>query len=102
MADVREYIEAINRGEIPAERELLTEDQRFDDLVMTRLRTAEGIDLNKLKADFGKNYLSFLLREAEPHIRGGRLRWDKEKETLSLTRKGIFVSDGVMSDLMHV
>ncbi len=102
VADVREYIEAINHGEIPSERELLTEDQRFDDLVMTRLRTAEGINLNKLKTDFGDGYLSFLLREAEPHIRGGRLRWDKEKDTLSLTRKGIFVSDGVMSDLMHV
>ena len=102
VADVRKYMEAIENDTIPAEKETLTTDQRFDDMVMTRLRTAEGIELDRVRNDFGEEYLEFLLSEAKPHIRGGRLETDKEKGTLKLTRKGIFVSDGVMSDLMHV
>lgn len=102
VADVRKYMEAIENDTIPAEKETLTIDQRFDDTIMTRLRTNEGIHLDMVRKDFGESYLKFLLSEAKPHIEGGRLEIDKETGALKLTRKGIFVSDGVMSDLMHV
>ena len=95
ISDVREYCRRIENGESPVEeREVLDEDTRFNDLVMTRLRTCEGIDISN--APFRQQ----LLRDAEKHLRGGLLILDGNR--LRLTRKGLFVSDMVMSDLMRV
>ncbi len=102
VADVRKYIAAIAEGRAPAEREVLTRDMMFDDTVMTRLRTKEGIDLGMIRREFGKEYYDFLMREAGRHVTGGLLHMDESRQTLSLTRRGLFVSDSVMSDLMHV
>ena len=102
VADVRKYIAAIAEGRVPAEREVLTRDMMFDDTVMTRLRTKEGIDLGMIRRKFGREYSDFLMREAGRHVTGGLLHMDENRQTLSLTRRGLFVSDSVMSDLMHV
>lgn len=102
ISDIRKYIGQINMGIIPAEIEILSQDSMFDDMITTRLRTLEGIDLKSVKKDFGSSYYDFLIKESKRHIAGGLLRYDKESETLSLTRKGLYVSDDIMSDLMHV
>ena len=49
VASVTEYI-----GGAPAEAETLTDRDRFNEYVMTRLRTAEGIDLREAERLFGK------------------------------------------------
>lgn len=100
--DIKEYIRAIENGTVPAEVEQQTIDNAFDDTVMTGLRTCEGVDLKEISERFGNEYAEYLMREAAPHIRGGRLQLSADGNRLSLTREGIFVSDSVMSDLMHV
>ena len=96
VADIQQYIQAIQRGEIPAEREFLTDDLRYNDLVTTAMRTREGIALNQLK----DKYKDYLLKQAQNHITYGLLTLiDK---SIALTKKGLFVSDSVMSDLMLV
>ena len=67
---------------------------------MTRLRTCEGIDMTVIKKNFGEDYLAFLYTEAAPHIGNGLMTL--EGSHLHLTRKGLFVSDSIISDLMHV
>ena len=100
--DIKEYINAIESGRVPAEVEKQTKDNAFDDTVMTGLRTCEGIDLKRIMERFGNEYAGFLMKEAAPHIKEGRLKLSADGNHLSLTRKGLFVSDSVMSDLMHV
>lgn len=100
IADIREYIESINKGIIPMEREELDTDTCYNDTVMTALRTCEGIDLYKLEKAFGKQYVNYLLTNAERHISSGNLCLSQSN--LSLTRNGLFISDGIMSDLMKV
>ncbi|MBQ2344427.1 MAG: radical SAM family heme chaperone HemW [Prevotella sp.] len=96
VADIQQYIQVIQRGEIPAEREFLTDDLRYNDLVTTAMRTREGIALNQLK----DKYKDYLLKQAQNHITYGLLTLiDK---SIALTKKGLFVSDSVMSDLMLV
>lgn len=100
IADIREYTESINKGVIPMEREELATDTCYNDTVMTALRTCEGIDLYKLEKTFGKQYVNYLLTNAERHISSGNLCLSQSN--LSLTRNGLFISDGIMSDLMKV
>lgn len=96
VADVQQYIQAIQRGDIPAEREFLTEDVRYNDMVTTAMRTREGIALNHLK----DKYKDYLLKQAQSHITYGLLALTDDR--IALTKKGFIVSDSVMSDLMLV
>lgn len=100
VADVDKYIEAIGHGVVPMEREVLDERARYNDRVMLSLRTCEGIDLDKLCSDFGRHYLSVCLQAAGKYIADGLL--ERRGGRLRLTRRGIFVSDMIMSDLMDV
>ena len=85
---------------MPTEIEHLDETTKFNDMVMTALRTSDGLDTNKILALFGKELYDYLLKNAKKHIDSGKLTTEGAK--LRLTRKGIFVSDSVMSDLMYV
>ena len=100
IADVERYIEAIDRGILPSEAEVLDTDTRYNDTVMLALRTAEGINLDRLEHDFGKPRLDYCLANAARYITDGLLLCEDNR--LRLTRNGLFVSDMVMSDLMKV
>lgn len=101
VADIDSYINAICRGELPAEREALDNNTRYNDTVMLSLRTCEGIDLTALAAHFGNEYLNYCLNAAERHITDHRLERTTDNH-LRLTRHGLFVSDMIMSDMMKV
>jgi len=58
----------------------------------------KGIDLNELTSLFGESQKAYCLQNAQKYIANGLLRY--EDNFLRLTRKGIFISDGIMSDLM--
>lgn len=94
VADVKTYISAIERGELPSEREYIDERTRYNDIITTALRTSDGIDLTKLSS----SQQEYIMEQAEPHIAAARLAIDKGR--LHLTMHGIFVSDDIMSDLI--
>jgi oxygen-independent coproporphyrinogen-3 oxidase len=80
------------------EVELLDEKAMFNDFIITRLRTMKGIDLNELQSLFGEKKKDYGLKQAQPFIHNQLL--EIVNEHLRLTRQGIFVSDGVMRELM--
>jgi oxygen-independent coproporphyrinogen-3 oxidase len=101
ISDIREYIRRIQQGESPIEeKEILSKTTRYDDAVMTALRTSRGLYLKDVETSFGQELKEYLMTNALPHLREGRLTM--ENDYLRLTRKGLFVSDSVMSDLMYV
>lgn len=100
VADLKRYIEGINNGIIPMEREELDNDTTFNDIITTALRTSDGIDLNALETRLGKRYRNTLISAAGKHIEQGLL--EIRHDRLRLTSEGIFISDMVMSDLMIV
>jgi len=100
VADVRIYISEIDKGVVPMEREELDKDTMFNDIVTTAMRTCEGIDLAVIESKFGEAYRRLLLESSERHVLCGLA--EVEDGHLRLTRKGIYVSDSIMSDLMKV
>lgn len=95
QADLGAYV-AAGDGEPPHECEVLTDRELYDELVMTRLRTIGGLPLGLL-ADDDRAYCT---AQAAPHLRAGRL--ELAQGALRLTRKGIFTSNDIISDLMRV
>ena len=99
IADIKEYIKGINENKRSYEIEHLTEEERYNDTILTRLRTADGIPLKWMKEKFSEKLNRYMLTAAQRHIECGNLK--KTDETLSLTEKGIFISDSVIRDLIY-
>ena len=85
---------------VPMEEEHLTPDEQFNDYILTALRTADGLSLDALGVRFGLGVRAEVERTARRHVEGGRLSLADGR--LRLTRRGLFVSDDVMSDFMRV
>jgi len=91
------YIKAIDNGELPIERETLSLTDKYNEYVMTGLRTIWGVSLTKIKADFGSKFNDYLLEQAKKHLEEHLLFQDGDR--LVVTSKGRFLSDGIASDL---
>ncbi len=100
VASLEKYITAIGAGELPQERERLTHSQQYNEFVLTGLRTMWGVDLLLLKEQFGQEMYDYCLQNARKFIRENLLTI--KENSLILSREGIFISDGIMSELMWV
>ena len=96
VANIQQYITAIEQGERPAEYEVIDEDTHYNDCITTALRTSDGLDITTMPEKFQH----YCLKEAERFLCDGLLK--REGNRLVLTRKGLFVSDMVMSGLIYV
>jgi oxygen-independent coproporphyrinogen-3 oxidase len=97
IADLREYIRRMENDESPMEDyELIEGWTRYNDRITVALRTYEGLDLNTLPDE----QRSYCMNNARRFLDDGLLR--EKDHHLVLTRKGLFVSDMVMSELMKV
>jgi len=96
VADIHQYIKGIERGERLFDSETIEGDTRYNDLLTTALRTREGLDLNLL-SDRQRDYC---LRCARRFIDDGLL--SMHLGHLVLTRRGLFISDMIISSLMLV
>ena len=85
-------------GTPPQEVETLSVDEQYDDLLFTALRTRRGLSLQTVAYRFGIHRLDYLRRQAERQLAVGNL--EEENGVYRLTRKGIFISDTIISDLM--
>ena len=100
IASLELYIKSIRERTIPAEIEQLDVHTRYNDRIITAIRTSKGLLLPALEKEFGKELHDFCLRNARHYLTQGKLTI--ENDWLRLTRAGIFISDGIMSDLLWV
>ena len=115
VADIRQYIDGIERGKRLFDSEAIEGDTAYNDLLTTALRTREGLDLSRLSPD----HRDYCLKSAQRFIDAGLLVTlgsgyfvssnshdtkypDPSVTHLALTREGLFVSDMIMSELMKV
>ena len=94
LPNLQAYIAAAGRPQHGTEH--LSDDEQYNELVMTRLRTREGLPIYLLT----ENDREYLMKNAASHLAAGRLV--TTNDALRLTRTGLFVSDGVMADLMRL
>lgn len=91
------YIKSIQENKLPIEIETLTKTDRYNEYIMTGLRTIWGVSLERVEQEFGKTYLDYLNRQAAKFIEDHLLFVDDN--ILRTTKKGKFLSDGISSDL---
>lgn len=99
VANNSRYIKSLSENRLPSEAETLSVTDRYNEYVMTGLRTIWGVNLNKIELDFGVAYKTHLLRSGQKFINEGLLLLDTDKNTLKTTKKGKFLADGIASDL---
>ncbi|WP_394758005.1 radical SAM family heme chaperone HemW [Flavobacterium sp.] len=94
------YLKSISENQLPSETEILSESDRYNEYVMTGLRTIWGVSLDKIEAEFGERYHKYLIQNAQKYLDNGKLIL--ENNVLRTTRKGKFFCDGIASDLFYL
>ena len=94
------YIKALVVDKLPFESEVLSVENRFNEYIMTGLRTIWGISLGKIEADYGVKIKDHLLQNSKKFISSNTLVI--EDNHLKITTSGKFLSDGIASDLFLV
>jgi oxygen-independent coproporphyrinogen-3 oxidase len=97
VANLQQYIQSINAGNIPFEKEILTASQKYNEYIMTGLRTIWGVNLKEVKLKFGEEFLSYLNKNSQKYIADKTM--ELKENALILTEKGKFLADGIASDL---
>ncbi len=101
VANNAKYLRAIKSNVLPLEVEELSVNNRFNEYIMTGLRTIWGVDLHKVENDFGEFYLKELIVNAQQFITKGLLTISSDNKLIT-TEKGKFLADGIASDLFKV
>ena len=94
------YIRSIQKNELPNETETLRTQDRYNEYIMTGLRTIWGVSLDRIENEFGTNYKDYLLKEAQRFIDNEQLQL--VDNVLKTTVKGKFFGDGIASELFWV
>jgi oxygen-independent coproporphyrinogen-3 oxidase len=99
VSSISGYIGAINNrsGEL-YETEVLDERARYNDFIITRLRTMWGVSLDELRREFGKERERYFLEKSEAFMCYNMLK--KQGDFVKVTSEGIFVSDAIMRELI--
>ena len=96
VADIHQYIEGIEQGKRRFESEAIEGDTYYNDRVTVAMRTREGLDLSLLSEE----HRDYCQRNARRFVDDGLVRFNGSH--LVFTRKGLFVSDMVLAELMKV
>ncbi len=100
IASVTSYCKHIEEKKSFFEIEFLTEKEKYNDFIITSLRTSKGVDLQKLTALFGEKETSYFIQQCQQYMVTNMLC---EKDNfVRLTQKGIFVSDSILENLIDV
>lgn len=94
------YIQSLQNNICPLETEKLSVNDRYNEYIMTGLRTIWGVSFEKVAKDFGEDYKTYLFQQATIHLNNDLLYI--ENDTLFVTKKGKFLSDGIASNLFKI
>ena len=100
IANNLHYIQQISKGIVPAKTEKINEKQRYNDYILTTLRTKQGVNINFIKYHFSSNYERFLINSAQKWINSAHLLINND--LLTLSKKGMLMADYISSDLFWV
>ncbi|MCU0471776.1 MAG: radical SAM family heme chaperone HemW [Bacteroidales bacterium] len=98
VRDLKKYIKSVNEGKPVFEIEELDAKTRFNEYIMTSLRTMWGIDLEYVEKNFEKEGYDYIINLSGKFMNYGLMK--QEKNTLVLTNQGMMISDNIISELM--
>ena len=94
------YLKSIQEDKLPNEIEILSITDRYNEYVMTGLRTIWGVSLDRIEAEFGTEYFEYLNKQNQKFLDDDLVFI--ENNILKPTRKGKFLTDGIASDLFYL
>ncbi|OXG09445.1 radical SAM family heme chaperone HemW [Flavobacterium araucananum] len=94
------YLKSIQEDILPIETETLTLSDRYNEYIMTGLRTIWGVSLERIENEFGLNYLTYLKKQSQKFLDDDLVFI--ENNILKPTAKGKFLTDGIASDLFYL
>lgn len=100
IASMKGYLTGITMGRPNFEKEILDPNTKYNEYIITGLRTMWGIQLDRISQEYGTEKKAFCLKQASSYLKNGLLL--HENDILKLSPKGIFISDRIMSDLLWV
>ncbi len=98
IRDLKKYIKALKGGKLLFEREELDIKTRFNEYIMTSLRTMWGIDLEYVEKIFEKEGYDYVVNLSGKFINYGLMK--QENNNLVLTNQGKMISDNIISEMM--
>jgi len=98
LLDLKKYIKHAGSDKQLFEKEELDLKTRFNEYIMTSLRTMWGIDLEYTERTFEKEGYDYVINMAGKFINYGLMK--QEKNTLILTNQGMMISDNIISEFM--
>lgn len=100
VASLEEYMHGIETDRRKFETEYRDRATCYNECIMTCIRTRWGVPLKYVEQKFGTEMWQYCMDMATPHLESGKLKI--QDNHLCLTREGIFISDGIISDLMFI
>lgn len=94
------YLKSIQGNILPIETEILTKSNRYNEYIMTGLRTIWGVSLKRIETEFGQDYLNYLKKQSQKFLDDELVFI--EDNILKPTAKGKFLTDGIASDLFYL
>lgn len=100
VSSIGAYLDGIENSKSYSESEILTEQDRYNDYIITGLRTIWGVSEELIKSEFSAAYLDHFQKVSEKYLQSGKVIRTSEK--VSLSPEGLFISDQIMADFMVV
>lgn len=97
-SNLKKYLDALGEGKLCVEVEKITKAEKYDEYVMLRLRTVDGIDADELMHRFGEEYYQFFIKKAKPLVSQGSLI--NENGRYYIPENHIMISDNITCDLL--
>ncbi len=97
VSNLTKYIQLVEDSGEYYEKEILTLDDKFNEYVMTSLRTSWGCDIEKIERDYGKSYADHFLKNVKRYLEAGEML--KDINTYKLTDEGMLFADGIAAEL---
>jgi len=94
------YIKALQKDKLSMQEEKLSEADKYNEYVMTRLRTMWGVSPEEVEEKFGLKYKKYLMEQADPYLEKDLMIL--KNENLHITDNGKFLGDGISSDLFFI
>ncbi len=94
------YVKSLLNGEINYESETLTEKQKYNEYILTSLRTSTGTSLEKIRNDFDERFAESFLKNIQ--------KWKEEKHVVesngffALEQRGKLIADKITSELFYI
>ena len=97
VANLTKYIQLAGQSDDCFEKEVLTVEDKFNEYVMTSLRTSWGCDIEKISSKYGNSYAEHFLKNVKKYLESGEML--KDFNTYRLTDEGMLFADGIAAEL---